>query len=414
MVIETDYIQSLFAERIGGNQFGLTDDIYKFEKIKRAKQFAMQNNPNKTIIDLGVGEPDVMADEEVIQKLIGEAWKSENRFYADNGIELFKQAAANYMEEVFGVNDLEPNDEINHVIGTKSALAMLPTAFINSGDITIMPTPSYPILGTQTKNLGGEVVYVPLLKEKAFLPDLESLSEKVLQRAKLLYLNYPNNPTGAVATRDFFEEVVHFAKKHDLIVVHDAAYAALVFDGERPLSFLSVPGAKDVGVEFHSLSKSFNMTGWRIGFIAGNARVVNAFSVVKDNFDSGQFIPIQKAAAFALTRPEITERTAAKYARRHERLVKILQSCGFEVEMPKGTFFLYTAIPKAIKSGMTFDSAEAFSRYLIHSHSISTVPWDDAGSYIRLSVTFETTDLEEEERMFQEIKRRLSVDEFVF
>jgi LL-diaminopimelate aminotransferase len=414
MVIVTDYIQNLFAERIGGKQFGLTEEIYKFEKIKRAKKFAMQNNPNKTIIDLGVGEPDAMADEAVIQQLTDEAMKSENRFYADNGVDVFKQAAANYMEEVFGVSDLDSDDEINHVIGTKSALAMLPAAFINPGDITIMPTPNYPILGTHTKHLGGEVVHLPLLKENGFLPDLDKVSEEVLQRAKLLYLNYPNNPTGAVATREFFEEVVSFAKKHDLIVIHDAAYAALVFNGEKPISFLSVPGAKDVGVELHSLSKSFNMTGWRIGFISGNAKVVNAFSIMKDNFDSGQFIPIQKAAGFALGHTEITDETAAKYARRHERLAEILQSCGFDIEMPKATFFLYTAIPQAVKSGMTFDSAEAFSQYLINSHSISTVPWDDAGSYIRLSVTFEAESLEAEEGIFQEIKKRLSADQFVF
>src|SRR5690606_8130225 len=156
----------------------------------------------------------------------------------------------------------------------------------NPGDITIMPTPNYPILGTHTKYLGGEVVYLPLLEENSFLPKLDSLSESVRKKAKLLYLNYPNNPTGACATKEFFDEVVHFAKKNELIVIHDAAYGALVFDGEEPLSFLSVPGAKDVGVEVHSLSKSFNMTGWRIGFVAGNANIVSAIKTVKDNVDS--------------------------------------------------------------------------------------------------------------------------------
>lgn len=411
---ETDYIQHLFAERIGGSQFGLKNEIYKFEKIKRAKRTALQKNPGKMLIDLGVGEPDAMADDQVLRILAEEAKIPENRFYADNGIPAFKQAAAAYMKEVFGVDDLDPETEINHAIGSKSALAMLPTAFINPGDITIMPSPNYPILGTHTKYLGGEVVYLPLLEENDFLPQFAQLSECVLKKAKLLYLNYPNNPTGAAANQEFFAEVVDFAKKHEIIVVHDAAYAALVFDGEKPLSFLSIPGAKEVGVELHSLSKSFNMTGWRIGFIAGNAKLVSAFAAVKDNFDSGQFIPIQKAAAYCLAHPEITIDTTGKYSRRHERLAAILQECGFAAKKPKGSFFLYTEIPKAVENGPAFQSAEDFSQYLIHEHLISTVPWDDAGSYVRFSVTFEADGMEEEEQIFAEIRARLLAAKFIF
>jgi LL-diaminopimelate aminotransferase len=413
-MIKMDYIQHLFAERIGGLQFGMKNEIYKFEKIKRAKREALQRNPEKTLIDLGVGEPDAMADDRVISKLAEEAKKPENRFYADNGIQEFQQAAAAYMKDVFGVAGLDPETEINHVIGSKSALAMLPTAFINPGDVTIMPSPNYPILGTHTKYLGGEVVHLPLLEENAFLPRLDLLSERVLKKAKLLYLNYPNNPTGATATREFFAEVVQFAKKHELIVVHDAAYAALVFDGEKPLSFLSIPGAKEVGVELHSLSKSFKMTGWRIGFIAGNAKLVSAFAAVKDNYDSGQFIPIQKAAAYALSKPEITIETAGRYSRRHERLAAILQECGFSASKPKGSFFLYTKIPRAVENGPEFHCAEDFSHYLIHEHFISTVPWDDVGPYIRFSVTFQADGLEEEQRIFAEIRARIRTSKFIF
>jgi LL-diaminopimelate aminotransferase len=413
-MIEIDYIQQLFADRIGGSQFGLKDEIYKFEKIKRAKREAIQKNPGKTLIDLGVGEPDAMADDRVVSKLAEEAKRSENRFYADNGIVEFQQAAAAYMKEVFGVDGLTPETEINHVIGSKSALAMIPTAFINPGDITIMPSPNYPILGTHTKYLGGEVVHLPLLEENSFLPRLDSLSQSVLKKAKLLYLNYPNNPTGAIANREFFEEVVHFAKKHELIVIHDAAYAALVFDGEKPLSFLSVPGAKEVGVELHSLSKSFNMTGWRIGFIAGNAKLVSAFAAVKDNCDSGQFIPIQKAAAFCLSHPEITKQTAGKYSRRHDSLAAILRECGFHADKPKGSFFLYTKIPRGVGNGPEFHSAEDFSQYLIKEHYISTVPWDDAGPYVRFSVTFQADGLQEEQQIFENIRTRLSTFKFIF
>ncbi|WP_010284792.1 LL-diaminopimelate aminotransferase [Bacillus timonensis] len=413
-MLEVDYIQSLFADRIGGSQFGLKDEIYKFEKIKRAKREAMQRNPGKTLIDLGVGEPDAMADDRVVGILAEEAKKQENRFYADNGILEFKQAAVAYMKEVFGVDNLDPESEVNHVIGSKSALAMLPTAFINPGDMTIMPSPNYPVLGTHTKYLGGEVVYLPISEENSFLPRLDSLSDSVLKKSKLLYLNYPNNPTGAVATREFFEEVVEFAKNHELIVVHDAAYAALVFDGEKPLSFLSIPGAKEVGIELHSLSKSFNMTGWRIGFIAGNAKLVSAFATVKDNNDSGQFIPIQKAAAYALSHPEITKQTAEKYSQRHNRLSTILRECGFNANKPKGSFFLYTRIPRAVENGPEFHSAEEFSQYLINQHLISTVPWDDAGPYVRFSVTFQANDWEEEQKIFDEIRVRLSSSKFIF
>ncbi|THE13141.1 LL-diaminopimelate aminotransferase [Bacillus timonensis] len=413
-MLEIDYIQDLFADRIGGSQFGLTNEIYKFEKIKRAKRAALQRNPGKVLIDLGVGEPDAMADDRVVRKLEEEAKKVENRFYADNGIQEFKQAAAAYMKEVFGVEGLDPGTEINHAIGSKSALAMLPTAFINPGDITIMPSPNYPILGTHTEYLGGEVVHLPLLEENSFFPKLDSLPDRVLKKAKLLYLNYPNNPTGAVANRIFFKEVVQFAKKHELIVIHDAAYAALVFDGEKPLSFLSVPGAKEVGIELHSLSKSFNMTGWRIGFIAGNAKLVSAFAAVKDNYDSGQFIPIQKAAAYALSQPEITEQTSAKYSRRHTHLSAILRECGFHANKPKGSFFLYTKIPRAVENGPEFQSAEEFSQYLINEHLISSVPWDDAGHYVRFSVTFQADDIDAEQRIFEEIRARLSSSKFIF
>lgn len=409
-----DYIQQKFAERIGGAQFGLSENIYKFEKIKRAKREAMLLNPNMKLIDLGVGEPDSMADQTVVKELAKEASKLENRYYADNGIPQFKEAASTYMKEVFGVNDLDPETEINHVIGSKSALALIPTAFINPGDITIMPTPNYPILGTHTKYLGGEVVYLPLLAENSFLPKLDSLDKSVLKKAKLLYLNYPNNPTGAIANREFFEEVVQFAKESELIVIHDAAYAALVFDHERPLSFLSIPGAKDVGVELHSLSKSFNMTGWRIGFVAGNAKLVSAIAMVKDNYDSGQFIPIQKAGAYALSHPEITVGIAAKYSRRHELLSKILRECGFDSKKPKGSFFLYTKIPKGVENGPTFKSAEEFSQYLIKEHLISTVPWDDVEPYVRFSVTFQADGRKEEQKVLEEIKARLSTSKFIF
>ncbi len=408
------YIQQLFAERIGGNQFGKDTAIYKFEKIKRAKAEAKKNHPELELLDMGVGEPDEMAEEGVVEQLYQEAKKPENRGYADNGGRDFKVAASRYLENVFGVSGIDPDKEIVHVIGAKSALSMLPSAFINPGDITLMTVPGYPILGTHTEWLGGQVVHLPLTKENNFLPDLAGLEEDVLIKAKFLYLNYPNNPTGAVATVEFFEQVIKLAKKYNIVVIHDAAYAALTFDGQKPLSFLSVPGAKDVGIEIHSLSKSFNMTGWRIGFVAGNELIVKAFATVKDNNDSGQFLAIQEAAKYALEHPEITERISEKYSRRHNLLVATLQEFGFKAEKPKGSFFLYVEAPKGIKGGLQFKTAEDFSQYLIKEKLISTVPWDDAGNFVRFSVTFVAKDESDELRVMNEIKNRLAGTEFIF
>lgn len=408
------YIQNNFADRIGGANYGKDTAIYKFEKIKRAKAAAKKDFPDVELIDMGVGEPDEMADAGIVAKLAEEAAKPENRGYADNGIVEFKEAAAKYLKEVFRVEGIDPVTEIVHSIGSKPALAMLPSCFINPGDVTIMTVPGYPVLGTHTKYLGGEVYNVQLTEENNFLPDLSSIPEEICARAKLLYLNYPNNPTGASATPEFFAEVVAWAKKHNVVVVHDAPYAALTYDGLKPLSFLSVPGAKDVGVELHSLSKSYNMTGWRIGFVAGNPLVVKAFSDVKDNNDSGQFIAIQKAAAYGLANPVITEKIADKYSRRHDMLVEALNELGFKAKKPKGSFFLYVAAPKGVVGGPSFESGEAFSQYLIREKLISTVPWDDAGSFVRFSVTFIAKGEEEEKRVISEIKRRLGDVKFEF
>ena len=412
--MKESFIQQLFADRIGGSQFGKDTVLYKFEKIKRAKRAAIKNNPGVALIDLGVGEPDWMAEPEVIEVLYREAQKPENRGYTDNGVQEFKDAAVKYMEKVYGVSGLDPVTEVNHGIGSKPILALLPLAFINPGDIAIMTVPGYPILGTSTKAVNGEVINLPLLPENDFLPDLDSLTPEQRKRAKLLYINYPNNPTGATATKAFYEKVVKFARENGIIVVSDAAYAGLTFDGEQPLSFLSVEGAKEVGVEIQSLSKAYNMTGWRLAFICGNELVVKGFAAVKDNNDSGQFAAIQKAGVYCLSHPEITVKTAEKYSRRHNALVAALNSVGFSVQKPKGSFYLYVKIPKGTKSGRSFSSAEEFSEFLITEKLISTVPWDDAGHYVRFSVTFVAQDEAEENRVIAEIKRRLSEIEFVF
>lgn len=408
------YIQELIAERIGGNKFGKDTVLYKFEKIKRARRAAMKEHPDMDIIDMGVGEPDAMADSGVLETLVKEAYKWENRDYADNGIEEFKNAVSKYMEDVYNVKGIDGATEVCHSIGSKPALAMMAQAFINPGDVTLMTVPGYPIIGTMTEWLGGEVYKLPLKEENNFLPELKSIPKDVLKRAKLLYINYPNNPTGASATVEFYKEVIEFAKENDIVVVQDAAYAALTFDGEKPLSFLSVDGAKKVGVEIHSMSKAFNMTGWRMAFVTGNELVVKAFAAVKDNNDSGQFKAIQLASKYALEHTEITEETAKKYSRRHSMLVETLNKLGFNAKKPKASFYLYVKIPKGVKNGPEFKTAEDFSQYLIREKLISTVPWDDVEPYVRMSVTFLAYGEEEERKVMDEIYRRLSDVEFIF
>jgi LL-diaminopimelate aminotransferase len=316
------------------------------------------------------------------------------------------------MKRRFGV-ELDPATEVNHCIGSKTALAILPAAFINPGDVTLMTVPGYPVAGTHTKYYGGEVHRLPLKAENDFFPDLDGIPADVKKRAKLLVINYPNSPTGRVATRDFYSRVIDFAKKNEIVVVQDAAHIFLTYDGE-PLSFLSVPGAKDVGVEVHSLSKGYHMIGWRIGWVCGHPKIVQAFADVKDNCDSGQFIAIQKAAAAALDDDKITQQVRTKYERRLRKLVDVLTRCGFECKMPGGTYFLYTRSPKGIKNGPRFDSAEAASQYLITEHSICTVPWDDAGAFLRFSVTYEGAEEAAEDALMAETEKRLKQIQPVF
>jgi len=407
------YIQSLFADRIGGPMFGKETKIYKFEKIKRAKRAALAAHPGMQLIDLGVGEPDEMAFPGVVRTLQKEAAKPENRGYADNGIQEFKDAAVRYLRRVYGVKGIDPVTEVLHGIGSKPVLALFPAIFINPGDVTLMTVPGYPVMATHTRWYGGSVHNLPLTAQNGFLPDLDAIPAEVRRKAKLLYLNYPNNPTGAGATKAFFAKVVKFAKENDVIVVHDAAYAALMY-GAKPLSFLSVPGAKDVGVEVHSLSKAYNMTGWRLAFVAGNERVVAGYGTVKDNYDSGQFKAIQKAGVHALDHPEITDKITVKYERRLRSMVETLRGMGFDAKMPSGTFYLYVKMPKGVKGGRRFADAEEFSEFLITEKLISTVPWDDAGAYIRFSATFEAQGRADEKRVLAEFKKRMAGLQFEF
>ena len=406
-------IQSLFAERIGGAGFGQGTVLYKFEKIKRAKQAARAAHPEREMLDFGVGEPDQMAPRAIRQALKKAVDDPANRGYADNGIAAFKEAAAKYMEGFFGVKDLDPATEINHTIGSKPALAMLPYCFVNSGDEVLATVPGYPVLATHARYLGGTVVPVPLLAKNRFFPDLKALEERDLSRTKLFYVNYPNNPTGAAATAEFFDELIAFADRHNILIVQDAAYATLVYGRER-LSILSRPGGKETAIELHSMSKSYNMTGWRLGFAAGGAAAVKALATVKDNIDSGQFKAIQVAACAGIADLQLSEKIRAHYQRRLRKLVKVLKAAGFKARMPGGTFYLYVPSPKGAADGVRFANAEEAAQHLITECGISTVPWDDAGAYLRFSATFESAGPRDDARVLDELGRRLQAARLVF
>ncbi len=398
-------IQNLFADRIGGAMFGKSREIYKFEKIKRAKKAAREKYPDTELLDFGVGEPHNMAPSVIRDSLKKEVDDPSNRGYADNGIMDFKKAAAQYLLEFFGVRDIDPSNEINHSIGSKPALAMLPLCYINPGDTALVTVPGYPVLGTHVQYLGGNVINVPLLEKNDFLPDLDAIDKQALDKTKLFYVNYPNNPTGKAADAEAFDRLITFADKHNILIVQDAAYATLVYDRE-PLSILSRPGGKEVAVELHSMSKSYNMTGWRLGFVAGSARAVKAYAQVKDNMDSGQFKAIQRAACEGIARKDLAEDIRNCYESRLHKLVSALQRAGCPAEMPGGTFYLYVPCPKS-SGKITFDSAEQAAELLITESLISTVPWDDAGSYLRFSATFEASDGAEEDRIMTDLEKRL-------
>ena len=406
------YFQELFADRIGGLGYGKGNEIYKFEKIKRAKRKALSDFPDRSLLDFGIGENDSMADIKVRDQMAIEVNRPENRGYMDNGPTEYKQAVSRFMKREFQV-DLDAATQINHCIGSKTALSMLPACFINPGDITMMTVPGYPVAGTHTKYYGGTVYRLPLLAENHFYPDFSQVTDETWERTKMLVVNYPNSPTGQVATSEFYAELVELAHKHKFVIVQDAAHILLSFRG-KPLSFLQTPGAMNVGVEVHSMSKGFDMIGWRIGWVCGNATIVQAFSDVKDNCDSGQFGAVQRAAITGLDSPDIPKRINTKYRRRLEKLVACLRDCGFTCDVPGGSYFLYTKTPKGIEGGPSFANAEEASQYFITQHSMVTVPWDDAGSFLRFSVTYEANTEADEDRMMAETRRRIGSLSLVF
>jgi LL-diaminopimelate aminotransferase len=356
---------------------------YLFVEIN--KKIAAKRALGEEIINFSIGDPDIPTPENIISKLCQTARNPANHRYPDtSGLPEFRETIAGWYKKRFNVV-LDPGTEVLPLLGSKEGIAHIALCFIDPGDIALVPDPSYPVYTGGTILAGGDVYYMPLLPKNRFLPDFTAIPEKVLKKAKILWINYPNNPTGAVADIDFFNRVVEFAKKHDLLVCHDGPYSEVAFDNYKPVSFLQAEGAKDVGVEFHSLSKSYNMTGWRVGMVVGNAQAVQALNIVKSNLDSGVPQAIQYAAIEALNNSQETiDKHNAIYQRRRDLIIEVLNDIGAEAQPPKAGLYIWAKVPEG------YTSIE-FTSDLLDNLGIVVTPGTGYGThgegYIRLSLT---------------------------
>ncbi|MGQ9631702.1 MAG: LL-diaminopimelate aminotransferase [bacterium] len=355
---------------------------YLFAELDRKKRQAMKRGMD--ILSLGIGDPDIPTPSHVIEALYGAAKDPRNHQYPlGTGLLSFRQAVADWYRERFGVR-LDAESEVLALIGSKEGIGHVFFAFINPGDIALVPDPGYPVYRAGTIFAGGTPHAMPLLKENGFLPDLDAISPDVARRAKLMFINYPNNPTSAIATEEFFVSVVEFAEKYNIIVCHDAAYSEIYYE-ERPRSFLETPGAKEVGIEFHSLSKTFNMTGWRIGFAVGNRDIILGLSTIKENLDSGVFQAVQLAGVAALKGDQTcVEGFRRIYRERRDILVGGLKDLGWDVIAPKATFYVWVALPRGVKSS-------DFAGRLLEQTGVVITPGvgfgDHGEGYVRFALT---------------------------
>jgi len=324
---------------------------YLFIELDRKKKELQQKGVD--IISLGVGDPDLPTPKHIVEEMKKAVEDPRNHQYPfGKGIKEFCSAVANWYKKRFNVK-LDPDSETHSLIGSKEGIAHLPLAFVDEEDYVLVPEPGYPVYQSSVIFAGGKIFYIPLKEENKFLPDFDSIPKEILEKTKLMFLNYPNNPTTQVATKDFFKKVIDIAKKYNIIVVHDCAYSEIYFE-EPPISFLEVEGAKDAGVEFHSLSKTYNMTGWRIGFVCGNKNIISGLAKVKDNYDSGVFTAIQKAAITALEGPQDCVFEVRKiYKERRDVLIDGLKKLGLEPFLPKATFYVWCKVPEK-ETSMSF------------------------------------------------------------
>ena len=363
---------------------------YLFVEIN--KKIAAKRAQGVDVVSFGIGDPDLPTPAHILDRL-NEASRvpANHRYPESDGLPEFRKAIAGWYHRRFGVT-LDPDTEVLPLIGAKEGIAHMSLCFIDPGDVALVPDPGYPVYSVGTLFAGGESHWMPLMEENGWLPDLDAIPEDVARKAKILWINYPNNPTGAVADLAFFDKVAAYAKRYDIAVCHDAPYTEIAFDGCRPPSFLQAAGAMDVGVEFHSLSKSYNMTGWRVGMAVGNATMINALMRVKSNLDSGVPQAIQLAAIEALTGPQdCIEKNVAHYQRRRDKLVAALTRLGLRVIPPKASLYLWARVPEG------FTSAE-FAAKLIDEAAVVVTPGSGYGrygeGYVRLSLTLPDEDLD--------------------
>jgi len=378
---------------------------YLFARIEKKIEEARERGVD--IISLGIGDPDMPTPAHVIEKLVEQAHNPENHRYPTSvGMLSFRQAVADWYRKLYNV-DLDPRREVVTLIGSKEGIAHISFCYVDPGDINLVPDPGYPVYNIGTLLAGGESYFMPLTAANGFLPDLRDIPSDVARRAKLMFINYPNNPTGAVADLKFFQEVVEFAKNYDLIVCHDAAYSEITYDGYRAPSFLQAPGAKDVGIEFNSVSKPYNMTGWRLGWACGRADVIEALGRLKSNIDSGVFQAVQYAGIAALTGPqEGLDEVRRIYQERRDIIVDGLNSLGWQLGKPKATFYVWAPVPRG------YTSAE-FAEMVLEKAGVIITPGNGYGSYgegyFRIALTISKERMQE---AIERLRRALGKVEF--
>lgn len=356
---------------------------YLFAAIDRMKQDALSKGID--LIDLSIGDPDIPTPVHIVEAMKRAVEKSaHHRYPSYEGMPSYRGAIARWYRRRFNVT-LDPDNEVISLIGSKEGIGHIPLAFVNPGDIVLVSSPGYPVYPVGTLFAGGESYIMPLVEENDFLPDLYAIPDDVFRRAKLMFINYPNNPTSAVANRKFYEDVIGMAKKYNFIVCHDAAYSEIYYEGKKPASFLESDGAKEVGIEFHSLSKTYNMTGWRIGFAVGNREVIAGLGKIKSNLDSGVFQAIQEASIVALdTDDDIISKIRDTYQARRDALYNGLKKLGIHVAKPEATFYIWARVPS------NFDSS-GFVAHILDKAGVLATPGNGFGApgegYVRFALT---------------------------
>ena len=375
------------------------DKLAPYPFVEITRKIAQKRAEGVDVVTFAIGDPDIPTPEHIMEALHAAADEPANHRYPESdGLPELRKAIASWYERRFGLS-FDADKEVLPLLGSKEGIANIAYCLIDPGDIALVPDPGYPVYSVGTMFAGGEPYFLPLREEDGFLPDLDAVPEEIARRAKVLWLNYPNNPTAAVADVAFFEEAVRFAKRYDIAVCHDGPYSEVAYDGLKPVSFLEAKGARDVGIEFHSLSKSFNMTGWRIGMAVGNETLINALFRIKSNVDSGISQAVQKMAIAALEGPQdVIDEHNGVYQRRRDRLVEALRAAGLRVEPPKASLYVWAHVP----DGFT---AADFAARMVDEIGVVVSPGTIYGEYgegfVRLSITTADERVEEGARRLE-------------